>query len=92
MTDSAKPRRGRPPGSKDSYPRYRACKKIPPPTTVELVMPAIRELIDIAELSGYHRGTGRPNKGVQSSIERATARLLAALKMAMDNNQTEKNI
>lgn len=84
MTDFPK-RRGRPPGSRDSYPRSRTCKKLPPKTATEIVMPAVRELIDIAELNGYHRGIGRPNKRTQEGVARATTKLLAALRAAIDN-------
>lgn len=84
MIDTPPPRkRGRPKGSKDSYLRERSCSKLPKPTTIEALMPAIRELVDIAELNGYHKGCGRPNKRTQEGIDRCITRLLAATRMVI---------
>lgn len=84
MTDSPPRPRGRPKGSKDSYPRQRAfTKKRPPQTTLEIVMPPIRNLIEAAKTQGIAIGAGRPYGPAQEEVERATTILLAAIREAL---------
>lgn len=80
MTDSPPPRpRGRPVGSRDSYPRDRRYKKQPPANVVAVLMPVVQELVDAAEQNGYHNGVGRPHKRAKEEVERKISALLAAI-------------
>lgn len=88
MTTSLPPvkrKRGRPVGSKDSYQRDRSCSKMPELSIIHAIMPTVRELVDTAELNGYHKGLGKPSKHTQQAVERCVTRLLAAIKMTMDS-------
>lgn len=90
MVDSPPRLRGRPRGSKDSYKRQRSfTKSRPPQTTLELVMPSIRNLIKAAETKGIAIGAGRPYEPAQEEVERATTILLAAIREALDNEKDD---
>lgn len=81
MTNSTPRPRGRPKGSRDSYPRQRSfTKKQPLQTTLEIVMPQIHNLIEAAKTQGIAIGAGRPYEPAQEEVERATTILLAAIK------------
>ena len=85
MTSSPRPR-GRPPGSRDSYPRERRFKVAPPPNVVTTLMPVIQELVDNANQQGYNRALGVAPKRDQDAVDRSAAKLLAKIKEILDAN------
>jgi len=89
MTEPSTPRpRGRPKGSRDSYPRTRRYTKMPPAAPVEALMPAIKELIEAADLQGYNRAMGvRPRRSIEA-VDRATLNLLGAMRRLIDESNT----
>ena len=78
--------RGRPKGSKDSYTRVRSIGKLPKPPVIYTVMPIINELVEMAELNGYHKRLGRTNKDTQLAVDRNITRLLATIKVVIDEH------
>ena len=85
QSESPPPRpRGRPRGSRDSYPRERRYKKMPPANVVTTLMPAIRELLDNANAQGYNRALGVAPKRDQEAVDRSVTKLLAAIRRLLD--------
>lgn len=85
MTDTTSTNsRGRPKGSRDSYPRDRRYKVAPPPNVVELLMPVIHELLDNARMQGYNSAFGVAPKQDIDAVDRAVAKLLATIKGLLD--------
>ena len=85
MTDAPRPR-GRPPGSRDSYPRERRFKVTPPPNVVVMLMPVIQELVDNANQQGYNRALGVAPKRDQDAVDKSAAKLLATIKSLLNEN------
>ncbi len=76
--------RGRPPGSRDSYPRDRRYKKQPPPNVVAVLMPMIQELVDNARMQGYNSAFGVAPKRDIDAVDKSVAKLLATIKGLLD--------
>lgn len=92
MTDTPAPtpaprKRGRPHGSKDSYPRFRSASKLPKPTILNAVLPALRELIDIAELNGYNKISGARTKESQAAVDRALTCVLTNIQTIVNGKE-----
>jgi hypothetical protein len=83
MTDA--PRRGRPKGSTDSYPRSRR-RKLPPPEILDIILPAVMQLVESSELNGYHKGIGRPSKPAQEAVDRDIAAVLGEVRRLVNAN------
>jgi hypothetical protein len=76
--------RGRPPGSRDSYPRDRRYKVAPPPNVVAMLMPVVQELVDNARTQGYNSAFGVAPKRDIEAVDKSVAKLLATIKGLLD--------
>lgn len=85
--DTPPPRpRGRPVGTRDSYPRERRYKKMPPQNIVIALMPVIQELVDNAVQQGYNKAFGVAPRRDQEAVDKSVAKLLATIKSLLDAN------
>ena len=78
--------RGRPVGSRDTYPRERRYKKLPPASAIELIMPVVQELVDNAYMQGYNKAFGVAPKRDQDAVDKSAAKLLATIRRLLDES------
>jgi hypothetical protein len=85
-SDSPPRPRGRPVGSRDSYPRERRYKKLPPASAIEVLLPVIQELVDNANTQGYNRAFGVAPKRDIDAVDKSAAKLLATIRRLLDES------
>jgi hypothetical protein len=78
--------RGRPVGSRDSYPRERRYKKLPPASAIEVLMPVIQELVDNSNTQGYNHALGVAPKRDIDAVDKSAAKLLATIRRLLDES------
>jgi hypothetical protein len=85
-SDSPPRPRGRPPGSRDTYPRERRYKKLPSASAIEVLLPVIQELVDNANTQGYNRAFGVAPKRDIDAVDKSAAKLLATIRRLLDES------